>query len=276
MFLEQLGEEGASNATLNVVVANGQVCHVSDKICPFRFLDTCPLLYHAFEYGNETRLHASIAAPSRSAVVSLLRYCYTGNYLSSEAEYEPVTLLQHVEVYKMAADLDVPELQLLAHANFSCQIEFCCCLPTPPQDLRETIEFVYQNYADRASRQQSDIVATLLNYCISNFLYHKLGDNLEFLNLVSTTPAFHQDLCRTNMERNFEDDCKYSQTRRNAVLANQTQVPLTLSDSLSILSISIPVLVPPISPPETFRKKCCSTHPLNQAKQCYHPPSIQA
>ncbi|CAO2647897.1 Nn.00g088190.m01.CDS01 [Neocucurbitaria sp. VM-36] len=209
-FLDELTDYGSSNATLKAVLPDGHVWHISDRICPYKFLDACPLLYHAFEYGFQSRLQASIEAPSRSAVVSLIRYCYTRNYLSAEVEDSPVLLLlQHAEVYKMAEDFDVPELQLLAHGNFSCQIDYACSLPAPPQDLLETIRFIYQHYADYRPRQEHGLVNSLTNYCISNFFYHKLDANAEFLKIVSDIPAFRQDLCRTNIERNFQDDCAF-------------------------------------------------------------------
>lgn len=207
-FLDLSSERGTSNAILRAILPDGQVSEISDHICPYKFLDSCPLLYHAFEFGFESRPQANIEAPSTSAVVSLLRYCYTGTYLTPDAEYAPISLLQHVEAYKMATNFDVPVLQLLAHGHFACQTDFACSLPAPPEDLLETIRFVYEHFADRNSHHQHGLVNTLRNYCISIFLYHKLEEDAEFLKIVSDIPAFRQDLCRTNMERNFEDDCK--------------------------------------------------------------------
>jgi hypothetical protein len=112
----------------------------------------------------------------------------------------------------MSEDYDIPELQLLAHGNFSCQIEVACCMPTVPQDLLDSIRFVYQHYSSQQARQHHGLVGTLLNYCISVFLHHQLGKNLEFLQLAAGIPEFRQDLCRTNMERNFQDDCKSRRT----------------------------------------------------------------
>ena len=206
-FLDTYVERGQSNATLKVVLPNGEVREISDCICPFKFLDKCPLLYHAFEYGFQSRLQASLEAPSEYAIISLLRYCYTGSYLPPQAEYGPILLLPHIETYKIAEDFDVAELQLLAHGNISLQLEFACSLPAPPQDLLETIRFVYRYYASQQARRQHALVDTLLNYCISTFLTHKLGEEVEFLKIAADLPDFRQDLCRTNMERNFEDEC---------------------------------------------------------------------
>lgn len=207
-FLDAYLEQGQSNATLKVVLPNGKVREISDRICPFKFLDKCPLLYHAFEYGFQSRLQASLEAPSEYAVISLLRYCYTGSYLPPQAEYGPILLLPHVETYKIAEDFDVAELQLLAHGNISLQVDFACSLPAPPQDLLETIRFVYRHYASQKARRQHALVDTLLNYCISTFLAHRLGEEAEFLKTAADVPDFRQDLCRMNMERNFEDECK--------------------------------------------------------------------
>jgi len=207
-FLDELNEHGTNNAILRVVTPDNQVCEISDRVCPYKFLDSCALLYHAFEFGFQSRPQANIDASSQSAVVSLLRYCYTGTYLAPDSEYAPISLLRHVEAYKMAIDFDVPELQLLAHGNFSCQTDFACSLPDPPQDLFATIRFIYEHFADQESHHQHGLVNTLRNYCISTFLYHKLEENVEFLKVVSDIPAFRQDLCRTNIERNFQDDCK--------------------------------------------------------------------
>jgi hypothetical protein len=210
-FLGQLdGDYGANNATLKVVDTEGRVSLISDCISPYRLLDNCPLLYHAFEQASQSRLQASIEAPSRAAVISLLRYCYTGIYLPpcACADDAPILLLLHAQVYKLAEDFDVPELQLLAHGNFSVQVERACSLPLPPQDLLETIRYLYANFASPQARQQQGLMHTLSNYCICIFLYHQLGESVEFLDVARKIPQFRQDLCRTNMERNFQDDCK--------------------------------------------------------------------
>ncbi|KAF1836238.1 hypothetical protein BDW02DRAFT_521639 [Decorospora gaudefroyi] len=206
-FLNTSTERGQSNATLRIVLPSDEVCHISDHISPFRFLDRCPLLYHAFEYGTQTRLQASIEAPSKYAVVSLLRYCYTGSYLPVDAGHGPILLLPHAQTYKISEDFQVPKLQLLAHGNFLSQIELACCMPTPPQDLLDSIQFVYRYYSSRQARQQHGLVDTLLNYCISMFHYHKLGENLDFLKVATDISEFRQDLCRMNMERRFQDEC---------------------------------------------------------------------
>jgi hypothetical protein len=220
-FLDQFGGDyGDNNGTLKAVDPAGYVSHISDRICAFRLLDNCPLLYHAFEYGSQDRLQASIEAPSRAAAIALLRYCYTGSYLPPNSEYASILLLLHAHVYKMAEDFDIPELQLLAHGNFSVQVDLACSLPEPPQDLLETIRHIYAHFATPQARQQQGLVHTLLNYCVAVFQYHKLGESVEFLEVVKQVPEFRQDLCRTNMERNFQDECKQ--------IPRDTGIPLTM------------------------------------------------
>jgi len=252
-FLDEHMERGQSNATLKIVLPSGEVRQISDRICPFKFLDRCPLLYHAFEYGFQSRLQASIEALSEHAVVSLLRFCYTGSYLPPRADYDPVSFLPHAETYKIAEDFDVPELQLLAHGNFSCQLEFACCVPAAPHDLVETIRFVYRHYASQQARREHDLVPSLLNYCISNFLYHKLGEDVEFLKIAAEIPDFRQDLCRTNMERNFQDECAFDIVR------------LCL-DTLQVQPCDHPTLLASRDLPDEMM---CDTLPETPSPSCY-------
>lgn len=205
---ELANENGSSDAILKAVLPGGKVTHISGAISPYKFLETCPLLYHAFEYNSQKRLQANIEASSEAAVVSLTRYCYTGSYLANEPDGDSILLLHHAETYKIAEDFDVPELQIMAHGNFSCQIEYACCLPSHPEDLLDTIRFIYRHFASDQARRDHNLVDTLLNYCVAVYLYHKLGESLDFLTAVHEIPAFRQDLCRTNVTRNFEDDCE--------------------------------------------------------------------
>lgn len=206
-FLDQPSATGRySNAILRVVLSNGQVSQVSDRINPYELLVPCPLLFHAFEDGYDSRVQANIEAPSTAAAVMLLRYCYTGSYLPSDFEFLPISFLPHAEIYKMAEDFDIPELQLLAYGNFTCQFEFASSLPEPPIDLPETIRFVYMHYSSNQARQQQDLIKTVLHFCVSAFV--KLSRNNDFLEVFRQVPQFRQDLCLTNMEREFADDCK--------------------------------------------------------------------
>jgi hypothetical protein len=81
-FLDVLNERGEGNATLRAVLPGGEVCQISNHICPFKFVDRCPLLYHAFECGSQSRLQASIEA-SIYAITCLLPLLTSCRYVSS-------------------------------------------------------------------------------------------------------------------------------------------------------------------------------------------------
>jgi hypothetical protein len=61
-FLNVLNERAEGNATLRAVLPSGEVRQISDRICPSKCRDRCPLLYHSFEYGFQSRLQASVEA----------------------------------------------------------------------------------------------------------------------------------------------------------------------------------------------------------------------
>lgn len=262
-FLDDLGDYENSNATLKVVDSAGYVDHVSDCISPYRLLDKCPLLYHAFEGGSQGRLQASIEAPSRAAVIALLRYCYTGSYLPPGSEFAPITMLLHAQVYKIAEDFDMPELQLSAHGNFSVQVDCACSLPEAPIDLLETIRYVYIHLASPQARQQQGLVHTLLNYCIALFQYHRLGESAEFLKVVHEIPDFRQDLCRTNMERNFEDSCAF-EIIRLALDALQPQHGLRPNILASRDLPAVMLYDRPATPPHAPGPIFTESHDINQ------------
>jgi len=206
-FLDEASERGQLKATLKVVLPDGDVCHLSDRINTFMFLDTCPLLYIAFEDCPYSRLQASVEATSKIAVVSLLRYCYTGTYLPPDAESGPVSLLPHVETYKIAEDFDMTGLQRMAQGNLACQVELALYQPFPPEDLFDTIRFVYRHYSSLQVGQHHCLLSTLLSYCVSVFGKHNFEQHVGFRELATDLPKFSQDLCLENMRREFEDEC---------------------------------------------------------------------
>ncbi|KAF2872200.1 hypothetical protein BDV95DRAFT_38573 [Massariosphaeria phaeospora] len=197
------GERG--NATL-VVQLPGSISRICN-VCPYRLLERCPLLYHAFEQASHASL-ASIETSTLAAAVSFLRFLYTGDYYPAAgyASRLQCPLLIHAELYKIAEDFDVPELQVATYVSFMRETELACSLPAPPLALAETILFTYKHLASRRSRQEHSIVDTLLNYCISTFRYHRLGEDPQFRAIATQTPLFLQDLCQTNMKRGFEDE----------------------------------------------------------------------
>ena len=160
----------------------------------------CPLLELSFEIGANDIPKAIIEANSQEIVVCFLRFLYQGNYLDYDV---PCSLLVHAELCRMADHFEVPELQVLAHANIIRETELSCSQPTPPIDLCLAIRFIYAHLSD-----QKPLIDTILNYCVFCFLYHGLGTNKEFRQTAFELQPFHRDLCRTSFKRGFEDDGK--------------------------------------------------------------------
>jgi hypothetical protein len=199
---------GAATGTLRITLPDGRVRHISNRICPDKLLDKCPLLGHTFEHGSGNRSQACIPAPSVSAAVAMLRFCYTDDYLPPNFDAVAFPLLPHAEAYKIAKYFAIPKLQQLAHANFTYHTERACSFPQLPCDLVETIRFVYSDQSSQKDRPQQGLLETLLNYCIAVFEPQKLAASPQFLALLGELPEFHQDLCRTLRLRNYEDDCE--------------------------------------------------------------------
>jgi hypothetical protein len=200
-FLASTASDDAT-AVLQVLLPDGTVERIPG-VSPLRILDRCPLLYHALEFGEYGVRQASIEATSRYAIVSLLRYMYTGDYLPND---QPGYLLSHAETYKIAENYDVPELQVSAYVNFSTQIECSCSIKEPPAFLCEAVRFIYEHLVSNESRREHSLLDTLLHYCLTVFSYQGLGERTDFRQLVLDLPAFHRHLCRMSMQRDFLDD----------------------------------------------------------------------
>ena len=61
--------------------------------------------------------------------------------------------------------------------------------------------FVYENLS-----HHKGMIDTILNYCASCFVYHRLATNETFRSVAYELRSFHKDLCRTNHKRKFKDD----------------------------------------------------------------------
>lgn len=193
------------NAELMVMLPDSTAERIR-KLSTDQIRERCPLLYFAFEDPLQSPRQASIEATSLQVVACFLRYLYTGNYLKPGEEPQSCSLRLHAELCKMAEDFQVPELQVSAYVNFMESTEWACSIPSPPLGLCDAIQFIYQHLACDSSRQQQGLVENLLNYCLSSFRYHGLGENPDFRRVVFDNPTFHKQLCETSMARDFHDD----------------------------------------------------------------------
>lgn len=183
------------NATITVILPDSTVSRIN-HVSPTTISEKCPLLYYAFDSSAYGEQQASIEASSVAIVTSFLRYLYTGNYLTCDEESGPCSLLKHVQIYKMARDFDIPELEVAAHVNFLRETETSCSIPTQPADLCDAIRFIYNHLAS-----QQPLLDTLLNYCVSSFSYHGLGADANFRQVAFEVPEFHRALCQTRYVR---------------------------------------------------------------------------
>ncbi|CAE7217471.1 hypothetical protein CFE70_010176 [Pyrenophora teres f. teres 0-1] len=252
-FLDQGSERDQVDATLKVVLAGGHVCHLSDRINTFMFVESCPLLYIAFEDCPHGRLQASIEATSTTAVISLLRYCYTRTYFHADPEFDPISLLPDVETYKIAEDFDVDKLRRMAQGSLSCKMEMAMYQHVPPQDLFDTIRFVYRHYTSLKVGKDHWLISTFLSYCISVFAQYDLEHDPDFRKLVDELPKFRQDLCLENMRREFGDECASNIIQlSHATLGDQSSILPTVLESRNLpQDMSDSISDTPIEPQDT-------------------------
>jgi hypothetical protein len=189
------------NASLTVFFPNGNTNTI-------HYLDldiiaaSCPLLAACFE-DRYSGPHHSIEASSATLVICFLRFLYTGSYvpLNEDGEAEPCSLLLHAELCRLGDTFETPALMVQAHCNILRDTELACSQPNPPQDLSKAIRFIYEHLS-----AQRELIDTVLHYCVSCFVYHGLAKDDEFREVAYEVRRFHNDLCRTNFKRGFEDD----------------------------------------------------------------------
>lgn len=188
--------------TLTVILPDGSTSSI-DGIDPNIIGLRCPLLALSFEDGARGRASSSIEVSSRTLAICFLRYLYGGEYLvfDKSGEEMPCSILLHAQLYRLAEIFDVPDLQVAAHINIMRETELSCSRPHSPDDLCEAIRYLYTHLSS-----QRPLIDTILHYCVSCFTQHRLATTPNFRQLAFELSAFHNDLARTNFQRNFEDD----------------------------------------------------------------------
>ncbi|KAK1067859.1 hypothetical protein LTR74_006136 [Friedmanniomyces endolithicus] len=192
------------NATLTFPGHDGELQTIGG-IPPWVIESRCPLLGMAFE-ESRSGPHLHLEALSPRAALPLLRYLYTGSYAMTSAAGDyfrdvPTSVLLHCELYRLADIYELPELQSEAYLNVFRQCEFGCSSPEKPIDLCAAIRFIYEHL-----QEHEQIIDAIVNYCVSCFQRHHLGDDEHFKELAYTIRPFHQALCRNSMGREFADE----------------------------------------------------------------------
>ena len=192
-------EKPIGDAELTVLLSNG-TSETIDNISIQQLDERCPLLALAFE-PSRNRFSHSIEDTTPSAVASVLRYAYLGHYIPPNLEGFAKSFLLHLHIYHLATMYDIAELADQAATEIMLECEISCSSPLPPIDLVPAIEFLYSKLFEHARLRE-----TIVNYCISCFLYHGLHQEPEFRRVAYSLRPFQKDLCRTNMERGFADE----------------------------------------------------------------------
>ena len=194
------------NATITFLNTDGDLESISG-LDPEILEERCPLLSHALEPTRiGPRLHLEALNPTTAT--PFLRYLYTGSYAlyvndSDLFEDVPTSVLLHCQLYRLGDIYDLPGLKQQARVNVTRQCEFGCSSPDKPIDLCDAIKFLYEHLPEH-----SNLIDTVICYCVSCFTRHQLADDLEFRAMAYDLRPFHQDLCKECMKREFEDDSK--------------------------------------------------------------------
>lgn len=160
-----------------------------------------PLIAAAFEKSRfGQRLHLDTL--SSQTAEPFIRFLHTGSYAIDGAWHDvPTSVLLHCKMYNLADIYDIPELQSQAYVNILRQCEFGCSSPDKPIDLCAAINFAYVNLSSHSS-----VADAMVQYCVTCFLSHQLGQDAEFRELAYNLRAFHQDLAKACRDRGFEDE----------------------------------------------------------------------
>jgi hypothetical protein len=181
--------------------------------------EICPLLAFSFDEGANGARRLIINASSIELVARFLRFLYTENYdFLDEQGYElPCSFLLHAQLYHYAELYDVPRLLNTAYIHISQICELGCSMPSAPIGLAETLRYLYQNV-----KGGREIHETIMHYCLARFNAHKLGEDAEFIRLLSEVKECQHDLHRLNMERDFCDEGRF--------VSSQYYVNISLSE----------------------------------------------
>jgi len=201
-FLYEDGVE-QGNARLNVLYIDAAFTSIKNLNLE-TIEERCPVLALSFEESRAGPCHY-IEDVTPESLSALLRFAYGHHYIPSSYANYTFSLLYHLHVYVLAQNYAVPALMAQARYSINQDIETSCSSPAPCIDLVKAIRYIYSDKLNHSGSSR-DLIDIITHYCVSCFLYHKLGENLGFRSAVYDLRAFHQDLLRTNMSRRFEDE----------------------------------------------------------------------
>lgn len=200
-------ESNPGDATVTYLGHGGKAQSIA-RISVQAIAQSCPLLATAFESRTSgPQLHLEIL--NEATALPFLRFLYTGSYavdVETGDVYEdvPTSLLLHCQLYHLGHLYDLDALMKQANVNIIRQCEFACSSPDKPIHLSMAIEYAYEHLRGHAS-----VLDTIISYCVSCFLVHRLAEDAEFKLIAFELRAFHQALCRESMDRQFENESSF-------------------------------------------------------------------
>jgi hypothetical protein len=140
-----------------------------------------------------------------NTAIPFLRYLYTGSYSfapeqNNEYDNVPTSILLHCRIYYLGHLYDMPQLVSQAYVNVLRQCEFGCSSPEKPVELCAAVRFMYESL-----REHENVIDAVVNYCVANFLRHRLAEDEEFKALPT---EFQQAMAKNCMNRDIETESK--------------------------------------------------------------------
>lgn len=200
------------DATISYLNNNGEAQSITG-VSVWAIEQSCPLLAAAFEpRSSGPQLHLEIL--TKTTAMPFLRFLYTGTYAingESGDVYEdvPTSLLLHCQLYHLGDLYDLRPLMQQANVNIIRQCEFGCSSPNQPIHLSAAIKYAYEHLSGHAG-----VLDTIVSYCVSCFLRHRLAEDDDFKSIAFELKPFHQALCRESMNRKFENESTYGLSSR--------------------------------------------------------------
>jgi hypothetical protein len=159
-----------------------------------------PALGQAIE-RSRSGFHLHLDALTSLTAEPFLQYLLTEQYslaasVEELSEDVPTSLLIHCQLYRLGDIYDMSSLRSLAYLNIIRQCEFGCSSPHKPVDLCAAIEYVYAEMP-----QSSNIIDTIVSYCVSCYFRHNLRGDTEFRRISHNFHPFQRDLCKNGMGR---------------------------------------------------------------------------
>ena len=152
--------------------------------------EVCPLFAFSFEDGPHGKKRLVLSSVSVELMSRFLRYLHTKTYqcLDEQGEEWPCSLLMHCQLHHYGELYSVPGLSQESWYNIAMYSQSACSYRDPIPDMVDSLRYLYANMKDSQVAQEA-----ILHYCVSCFVYHRLGANEAFRQLLADSRELQQD-----------------------------------------------------------------------------------